>query len=162
LADIVPVEFGFHGRNRRPPEDPFNALLSLGYTVLFGYAESILRADGLLPWLGFYHQGHGRHAALASDVMEPFRSVVESAALALLLRRELQPEDFFAAENGACYLRPAARRRYFLHLLEKFDAPVKAVGEEEAKTLPQHLHCQNLSLIRHLQAGEAFVPWRMR
>jgi group II intron reverse transcriptase/maturase/CRISPR-associated endonuclease Cas1 len=162
LADLVPPEFGFTGRNRHPPEDPFNALLSLGYTVLFGYAESLLRADGLLPWLGFYHQGHGRHAVLASDLMEPFRHLVENAALTLILRRELKVSDFTAMEGGACYLREEARRRYLAHLLDRFATPVKAPGTDTAQTIPEHLHEQNLSLIRHLQGGAPFAPWRMR
>lgn len=162
LAQAAPAAFGFHGRNRRPPEDPFNALLSLGYTVLHGYADSILRADGLLPWLGFYHQSRGRHAALASDLIEPFRHVVESVALGLLARGVLTPADFVSAEGGACLLRKEPRRRYLLELLERFATPVKASGEEEAQSIPQHLHTQNLSLIRHLQAGERFVAWRTR
>lgn len=53
-----------------------------------------MRATGLLSWKGFYHQGRGRHAALASDLMEPFRHVVERAALTVIARGEFTPESW--------------------------------------------------------------------
>jgi CRISPR-associated endonuclease Cas1 len=77
------------------PHDPFNSLLSLGYTVLYAHVETVLRVSGLLPWIGFYHQAHGCHAALASDLMEPFRHLVERTALAAVTRGSIVPEDFY-------------------------------------------------------------------
>ena len=77
LQQLLPDWVGFDGRNRRPPTDPFNSLLSLGYTVLFYHVETVIRMNGLLPWFGLYHQPHGNHAILASDLMEPFRHLVE-------------------------------------------------------------------------------------
>jgi CRISPR-associated endonuclease Cas1 len=162
LAALLGAEWGFDGRNRRPPLDPFNALLSLGYTLLHGYAETLLHADGLLPWLGFYHQAHGAHATLASDLMEPFRHLIERAALAVAQRRELHPGDFFKQADGACHLRPDARRLYLARVLERLDAPVTALGETEARTPLQHLHRQNLSLVQWLTKGEPFRVWRVR
>ncbi|RMG57811.1 MAG: CRISPR-associated endonuclease Cas1, partial [Gammaproteobacteria bacterium] len=61
--------WGFEGRRRRPAPDPFNALLSLGYTLLYAHVDTLLRADGLLPEIGFYHRPRSGHAALASDLM---------------------------------------------------------------------------------------------
>lgn len=162
LAELLDPAWGFDGRNRRPPLDPFNALLSLGYTLLHGYAETMLHADGLLPWLGFYHRAHGAHATLASDLMEPFRHLVERAALAVVQRRELRPADFFKRADGACLARPEARRLYLARVLERLETPVTALHETEAPTPLQHLHRQNLSLIRWLTCGEPFRPWKAR
>lgn len=162
LASAVPEEFGFDGRNRRPPRDPFNAMLSLGYTVLYGYTDSILRPVGLFPWAGFYHEPRGRHATLASDLAEPFRHVVERTALTLLLRREICPEDFSRTPAGACLMTDAARRKYLALLLERFEADVRARGETEADKLFTHLHRQALSLKNFIVTGQPFQAWRLR
>jgi len=111
LQRLLPPEWEFPGRRRRPAPDPFNALLSLGYTVLYNHTDSLLRADGLLPEVGFYHQGGGTHAALASDLMEPFRHFVERTALNALLRRRLTPDDFERRDVGGCRLSRDALRR---------------------------------------------------
>jgi group II intron reverse transcriptase/maturase/CRISPR-associated endonuclease Cas1 len=162
LKDIVPSEFNFSGRNRQPPQDPYNSLLSLGFTLLYSCVESVLRVDGLLPWCGFYHQPHGKHATLASDLMEPFRHIVERLALALLKRGELKLKDFYITKQGACYLNKEARNLYLSKLMEKFDMPIKAKDETEAKTLFEHVHQQNLSLIAWIENKGAFKVWRIR
>lgn len=162
IADFIPEEMGFSGRNRRPPKDPFNAMLSLGYTILYGCVESLLRVDGLLPWCGFYHQPRGRHAALASDLMEPFRHVVERLALALLKRKEIKLNDFYFDDSGACFLSDSARRIFLTKLMAKFDSKIMAKSSANAKSLFEHIHDQNLELIRWLDHGGEFSPWQVR
>ncbi len=142
--------------------DPANALLSFGYTLLNGYVETLLHADGLLPWLGFYHQAHGRHATLASDLMEPFRHLVERTVLSAVQRHELKAQDFFIAANGACMMQKEARRVFFAQLLDRFNTPLAAYGEDVALTPVQHIHRQNLSLTGWLMRGEAFQAFRTR
>jgi CRISPR-associated endonuclease Cas1/group II intron reverse transcriptase/maturase len=162
MTGLLPPEWQFNGRNRQPPRDPANALLSFGYTLLNGYVETLLHADGLLPWLGFYHQAHGRHATLASDLMEPFRHLVERTVLSAIQRQELKPQDFFNATNGACMMQKDARRAFLTRLLERFNTPLAAHGEEVALTPVQHIHRQNASLIRWLNHGEPFQAFRTR
>src|ERR1700677_2888321 len=74
--------FDFAGRNRRPPRDPVNALLSLGYSVLAKDLTVACYAVGFDPYVGFYHQPRFGRPALALDLMEPFRAlIVDSAVL---------------------------------------------------------------------------------
>ncbi len=162
VAQIIPEEFSFEGRNRRPPRDPFNVLLSIGYTVLYGYTESILHAVGLLPWQGFYHQTQGRHAALASDLMEPFRHLIERTALTLLLRKEINPNDFTYTPAGACRIDPKARRKYLALLLQRWESAVREKGAIDAHPYFQHLHKQALSLKDFIQKGQPFKAWQFR
>lgn len=150
LALQLPSEFGFEGRNRQPPRDPFNALLSLGYTVLYAHADTVIRTAGLLPWIGFYYQPRGRHAALASDLMEPFRHVVERRALALLNRGQLKRTDFTVNEDG-CRLTRTALRRFLTTLGEHFSQPLSERAGEESLTLHEHLHRQCRQLIDELR-----------
>lgn len=162
LKKIIPDEFEFTGRNRRPPQDPFNAMLSLGYTMLYGYTESILRASGLLPWAGFYHQSRGKHAALASDLMEPFRHLIERTALTLICQQTLKTADFTHTSAGACLLTDKARKIYLVALSQRFEIHVKARGQGEPQKILTHIHKQCLSLIDWITQGEPFHAWRTR
>lgn len=159
---LLPEDWGFTGRNRRPPRDPFNAMLSLGYTVLYSHVESVVRADGLLPWCGFYHRGRGRHAALASDLMEPFRHFIEREALQALLRGRFKPVEFSVDVAGGCRFQPEARQRWLKLLTERFDEPLTALDGDEPLPLHDHLHRQNLVLIDWIDGRAPFLGWRMR
>ena len=162
IAKCLPDEWGFRGRFRRPPPDPFNLLLSLGYSVLYAHTDSILRADGLLPWQGFYHQPHGRHAALASDLMEPFRHIIERVALTQVSRKSFTPGDFTLTETGECYINAEAKRRYLATIQQRFETETQSRGSDHKEKVYQQLHRQNLSLIRWLQGDADFEVWRSR
>ncbi len=162
LTQWLPSEFAFNGRNRRPPRDPFNALLSLGYTLLYSCVDSLLRVDGLLPWCGFYHQPRGRHAALASDLMEPFRHIIERLALALVKRHELSYKDFYFDSSGACFLKKQARGFFLSQVMAKFDSKLLSRNQSDACSLFEHIHWQNLELIRWIEHGGEFLAWRVR
>lgn len=88
-------DFSFRGRNRRPPRDPVNALLSFGYTFLLTTMESALLRAGLDPMLGALHSPEYGRASLALDLIEEFRPVlVDGLVLRVINRRELRREDF--------------------------------------------------------------------
>lgn len=163
LATLVPAEYGFAGRNRRPPRDPFNALLSLGYSLLQAHVHTALLGDGLYPWLGFYHQPHGRHAVLASDLVEVFRHLVERTALNAVSRHGLGPERFHRTAAGACLLRHDARREYLRALSQRFETPVAGVHDPEPLPLTGALEAQNRRLVAWIRGESAeFLPWRAR
>ena len=75
-AAATGATFPWNGRNRRPPRDPLNLLLSFGYTLLANEVQAQLEAVGLDPWLGYLHAERPGHAALASDLMEPLRPML--------------------------------------------------------------------------------------
>ena len=108
-----PLTFDFRGRNRRPPTDPVNALLSLAYSVLAKDCTIALLAVGFDPWLGFYHQPRPGRPALALDLMEEFRPLIaESAVLSAVNNRMLGPEDFVRA-GEAVNLSEVGRKKFF-------------------------------------------------
>ena len=111
-AVLVPPAFRFASRNRRPPRDPVNVLLSLTYTLL--HCEAVLAAHGagLDPFVGFYHVlDHGRES-LACDLAEPFRAEAEAFVLQLVRGEVLRLEHFTIAA-GACLMGKAGRARYY-------------------------------------------------
>ena len=85
-------KFDWHGRNRRPPRDPVNALLSLGYSMLAKELTGVCYSVGLDPFLGFMHQPRYGRPALALDLMEEFRPLIaDSVVISLINRGELGP-----------------------------------------------------------------------
>jgi CRISPR-associated protein Cas1 len=108
-----PFSFDFTCRNRRPPKDPVNALLSLGYSLLAKDFTLACYAVGFDPLMGFYHQPRFGRPALALDLMEPFRPLIaDSAALNAVNTRMLTPRDFLAA-GDAVVLSPEGRKSFY-------------------------------------------------
>ena len=121
LREVLPDAWRFTGRNKQPPRDPINVLLSFGYTLLARNVHALLRARRLNPMVGFLHPARPGHPALVSDLMEEFRPiVVDALVLDLVLHRRLTPDDFIASDDpeGGCRARPAALRT-FIHAFER-------------------------------------------
>ncbi len=127
LRTLLPAAWGFQKRVRQPPTDPFNALLSYGYTLLFYNIYALVRARGLSPHAGFLHPLRSGHPALVSDLIEEFRApVVDALVLSLVLNGRLGADDFTYAEtpDKACMLSDEARKT-FIHAFEaKMNAAV--------------------------------------
>ena len=160
LREYLPDELKFTGRNRRPPQDPFNVLLSLGYTLLYGYVDSLIRVSGLLPILGFYHQNHGSHATLASDLMESFRHRVERKALSLIRNGQIKLQHF-SFYRDRCVIDDAARRFYLSELIKDFEAPdliTEYSPDNDSERLTDQILRQNRAFIRWIEEGTPFVP----
>ena len=104
--------FDFQKRNRRPPTDPINALLSFAYALLTRAWTVTLTAVGFDAFRGLYHQPRYGRPALALDLMEPFRPLVaDSVVLQVINNGEVRPIDFRAAA-GSVALSPEGRRRF--------------------------------------------------
>ncbi len=116
--------FDFNGRNRRPPRDPVNALLSLAYSLLSRDCTLSAYAAGFDPYVGFYHQPRFGRPALALDVMEEFRPLVaESVVLTLINNGMLQERDF-ARAGDSVNLTASGRKSFFLAYEKRINSPV--------------------------------------
>lgn len=106
------LSFDFTRRNRRPPPDPVNALLSYAYSLLARTWAVTLSAVGLDPYRGFYHQPRYGRPALALDMMEPFRPIIaDSAVLMAINNGEVRPSDFISVA-GSVNLTGDGRKRF--------------------------------------------------
>ena len=104
--------FRFERRNRRPPTDPVNALLSFAYALLTRTFTVTLTAIGFDVYRGFYHQPRYGRPALALDLMEPFRPIVaDSTVLQAINNGEVKPDDFLHGGAGTA-LKPGGRKRF--------------------------------------------------
>lgn len=116
-VDTAGFCFDFEGRNRRPPRDPMNALLSLGYSLLAKDLTVACYAVGFDPYVGYYHQPRFGRPALALDLMEPFRPLIaDSAALTAVNTGMVTAQDFVRA--GSAVALTAGGRKGFLRAYE--------------------------------------------
>jgi len=120
--DLPPLDIV--GRNRRPPRDPVNALLSFAYALLVKDLTITCHAIGFDPFIGFYHQPRFGRPALALDLMELFRPLIaDSAVLSAVNTRMLGPGDFIRAGNAVA-MTPKARRALIRAYEQRIDTLV--------------------------------------
>lgn len=123
-SNSTDFSFDFVHRNRRPPRDSVNALLSLAYSVLAKDLTIVCHAVGFDPYLGFYHQPRYGRAALALDLMEPFRPLIaDSAVLSAINTRMIAPHDFIRT-GEAVALKPNGRKAFFRAYEQRMDTLV--------------------------------------
>jgi len=112
-ATLLDPEWGFHGRNRRPPRDPVNALLSLSYTLTSHAVGRLAAQEGFEAALGFLHAPAPGRPSLALDLMEPLRPWVDEWTLTLCTDGGLTTKDFVTTIENGCRLTKAASSQFF-------------------------------------------------
>jgi CRISPR-associated protein Cas1 len=147
-------KFDWRGRNRRPPRDPVNALLSMGYSMLAKELAGVCHAVGLDPFLGFMHQPRYGRPALALDLMEDFRPLVaDSVAISLVNRGELGPEDFIRSANGT-FMNERGRKAFWEAWFRRLDTEVSHPEFSYKMAYRRMLEVQGRQLWRFVR-GEA-------
>ncbi|MGI0485027.1 CRISPR-associated endonuclease Cas1 [Pantanalinema rosaneae CENA516] len=116
-----PDHWNFRGRNRQPPLDPINALLSWGYGVLLARVFSACVQAGLDPYLGVFHATEPYRPNLVLDLMEEFRPVVvDQAVIAMIQADLLSPEDFEPSPDGGIWVGTLGKKLFLAELERQF------------------------------------------
>lgn len=157
-------KFAFNGRNRRPPQDNVNALLSFMYSILANDVASSLEAVGLDPYVGFLHRDRPGRISLALDLMEEFRAVIADRFVLTLINKKIVNETHFIAKpNSAVELTDDARKIILNAWQEKKSEEIKHpyLQEKIKWGLVPHVQAQLLArFIRgDLDAYPAFI-WK--
>lgn len=114
------ADFPFHGRNRRPPLDRVNAMLSFAYTLLKNECVTALESNGLDSYVGFFHQDRPGRTSLALDLMEELRgAVAERTVLTMINRQQIKASDFIIKEDGSVLLTDDGRRTFLRNWQER-------------------------------------------
>lgn len=101
LSKMIKKDFAFDGRSKRPPKDAFNAMISLGYTILSNEIYAEIEAKSLSPFVGFMHKLKSQHAALASDLLEEWRAtIVDAVVFSMIQGNEISIDEFRVDPDG--------------------------------------------------------------
>lgn len=153
--------FSFSGRNRRPPRDPVNALLSFLYSLLCADCVSALEGVGLDPQVGYLHGLRPGRFALALDLMEELRPfLADRLALSLINRAQLGPKDFSARSGGAVLLADQGRRTVLVAYQKRKSEEVRHQLLDKKVPIGLVPHAQARILARRLRGDiEAYIPF---
>lgn len=154
-------DYAFSGRNRRPPRDRMNALISFVYMLVLSDCVSACEGVGLDPQFGYLHALRSGRPSLALDLMEELRPILsDRLALSLINRRQLRPKDFDERTGGAVHLNDAGRKTvlvaYQKRKQEEVGHPV--LGQQVPLGLVPHVQARLLA--RHLRGDtELYAPF---
>jgi len=161
FGTFFPEEIPFPGRNRRPPRDPANALLSFGYTLLISEISLHLHACGLEPGWGFYHEAEDGRPALSLDLIEPFRApVIDALCLDLIGHRQMTVDDFKEVDGGVM-LKRTSRRKFFAALERRLEREFFSEQLKHRTTLRQRIKNHCLAMKKAFQEGSEWEPFLM-
>jgi len=166
-------ELSFPRRRRRPPTDPVNALLSLGYVMLSSEILALLEGTGFDSYLGFYHQVDYGRPSLALDLLEEFRVVVDQLVLRLANLGIMSQDDFEPvpvdddavrgpAETGGIRLKPGSFRTFLSAYGEHLEGSITDGADGSTTTLRRAIRRQVERLAAHVQKGESYEPCLLR
>ena len=160
---LLKQELGFRKRVRRPPTDPVNAMLSLGYVLLANQVASAVNVTGLDPYVGFLHGAKYGKPALALDLMEEFRPlVVDSVVLSLVNTKAIKAKDF-TETLGAYRLTDGGRKVFYQKFEERLNTTIQHPTFDYKVTYRKAIEVQTRLLGKWLVGEvEQYIPFVVR
>ncbi|MBD3398079.1 CRISPR-associated endonuclease Cas1 [Candidatus Micrarchaeota archaeon] len=152
----------FDKRTRRPPKDPVNSLLSLGYTIVFNRIQGLLDGVGLDPYVGFFHKPKYGRPSLAADILEEFRGpLVDRFTLFLINKRVLTSSSFEPhEESGGIRLTRDGMKTYFEYF-EKYMDKNRAGFDDPEMDFNAIIIRQVGRMVKAIKRIEAYEPFRL-
>jgi CRISPR-associated protein Cas1 len=169
LRALLGPDWRFTSRQRRPPPDPVNVLLSLGYTLLAHKAQGAVQSAGFDPYLGFLHQLEYKRPSLALDLMEEFRPIlVDALVLRVCGDGRLTSEDFTPGDEARPVIFGDEGKRRFLAAFEERmrTEAIHPLGADSGPGRVSYLRCLELQarlLARAVRGEQAeYAPFTAR
>ena len=154
-------DFYFHGRNRRPPLDNVNAMLSFSYSLLASMCASALECVGLDPYVGFLHTDRPGRVSLALDLMEELRAIfADRFVLTMINKKKINEKGFIKKENGAVLMEDETRKNFLSEWQNKKQEIIKHPFLEEKVEWGMLPYVQALLLARFIRGDlDAYPPF---
>lgn len=163
LSAFFPPTFPFNGRNRRPPKDPANALLSFAYTMLQAEIDAGVRLHGLDPCIGFLHEVSLGTPSLSVDLIEPLRApVCDLMVLNMLNHGQFDESDFDTdSEKGGVFLNEEGRRKFFMTYETAMTRKFAPARDEPHTDFRQVIDRQVCAVLRALEGRDDYSFFKM-
>ncbi|ACK70153.1 CRISPR-associated protein Cas1 [Gloeothece citriformis PCC 7424] len=162
LSNILEDQWKFNGRNRRPPRDPINALLSFAYGLLRVQVTAAVHLAGLDPYIGYLHDTTRGQPAMVLDLMEEFRPLIaDSLVLSIISHKEINADDF-EESLGAYRLLDGGRKAFLQGFERKMSSEFKHPLFGYQCTYRRAVELQARLLSRHLQEEVPYQSFRIR
>lgn len=160
--------FHFHGRNRRPPRDPVNALLSFVYTLFTNEVLNGIKSAGLDPYCGALHEISAGRPSLACDLVEEWRPVAERLVLGLVNRKAIRPDDFVIRDEQQrgegllpVSMKPNAARALIAAYQRQLEEPLHYPPTGQKTAMRWIIHSQCRQFAERIQQGLMYAPFQM-
>jgi CRISPR-associated protein Cas1 len=154
---MLKCDFSFHGRNRRPPKDPVNVIISLAYTFLTKEMCNALDSESFETYLGFLHGIRYGRKSLALDMMEEFRQpAIDRLVILLFNKRMIGKYDFEFPEDGSVVLNEEGFRKFCGEYERWMNGKNVLAGEESFRNC---IRKQVSMLKRCICKGEEYIPY---
>lgn len=162
LGLVLPEEFFFAKRTRKPPRDKFNAMLSLGYTLLLNDFYTAIQNAGLHPYVGFLHVLRNGHPALASDLMEPWRPVVVDALCLSLIAHKIISSDLFEETERGVFFSRDGRKTFIKEYERKIESVNAYFGGKYSWRHTIQMVCDSYKTVIHQKNIDALKLLEIR
>ncbi|HOC02806.1 MAG TPA: CRISPR-associated endonuclease Cas1 [Candidatus Ratteibacteria bacterium] len=154
--------FMFEGRIKRPPPDPVNSLLSLGYSLITNEMLSTVSGIGFDPYIGFLHTLEYGRPSLPLDLIEEFRqSIVDRLTLEIINKEIINQDDFEEKEAGV-YLKDAPRKKYFEQYEKRMQTEITSPETNQRQTYRKLMFIQAQKLAKSLLENQPYIPFTIR
>lgn len=162
MKKIIPPEFSFSGRERRPSRDPVNSMLSYGYAILYSRIMTALAACGLEPFAGYLHSDRSGKPSLVLDLVEEFRQVSVDKEVVKLIMQGRITIDGFSMDGNSVQMSKETKRTLIAEILEGFNSELR-IGRDKTVSLNRLLMMQSRQLARYLIGKEkSYEPYIFR
>lgn len=162
FSEMIKGDFKFENRNKRPPRDPVNAMLSFGYVLLSNEMASALSSIGLDPYLGFLHRLRYGRTSLALDLMEEFRSIFVDRLVLNIINNKILTEDDFETVLGEVKMSKKAIKKFLgAYETKKNDTIYHPVFKYKT-TYQQCFHLQARLLSKAVMDEMEYIPFTVR
>jgi CRISPR-associated protein Cas1 len=150
-------------RVRQPPTDPVNSLLSFGYSLLHANIFSLVRMKGMNPYIGFLHAEDKGNPALINDLLEEFRTIIDSLTLYTLNKGVLKNKDFYyRKDKGGCFLTDEARKTFLSVFEQRMWEEATEPASGKSMNIRRHMEMQVQKLNEVLDGSrDEYEPYRM-
>lgn len=162
LGLICPKPFQFAKRSKQPPLDPFNAMLSFGYNILFNEILSAVISTGLHPYIGFFHQLAKGHSALVSDLIEEWRAIIIDSLVMNLIKRNSITIDMFDKNKKSCYLNADGKKIFLNAYNKKLQTENKYIEGTYTYRQSINLQCKNYARVIINKDISLYTPIKLR